>query len=65
MLREGKPVKADVTYMGIYSKAAKDSVEVGKDADFLVFDKDLFTTEKEGFSHNLPEDVYFAEKKVN
>jgi len=31
----------------------------------LVFDKDLLTAEKEGFSYNLPEDVYFAGKKVN
>lgn len=36
-----------------------------KNADFLVFDKDLLTAEHEGFSHNKPTDVYFAGKKVN
>ena len=43
----------------------KGSIEAGKDADFLVFDRDLFTAEKEGFSNNLPQDVYFGGKKVN
>ena len=38
---------------------------IGKDADFLVFEKDLLTAEKEGFSYNKPTDVYFAGKKVN
>jgi hypothetical protein len=37
---------------------------VGKDADFLVFDKDLLTAEHEGFSYNLPSEVYFGGKKV-
>ena len=46
-------------------EASKGSIEAGKDADFLVFDKDLLTAEKEGFSHNLPQDVYFGGKKVN
>ena len=43
----------------------KGSIEVGKDADFLVFDKDLLTAEKEGFSYNEPSEVYFAGRKVN
>ena len=43
----------------------KGSIEAGKDADFLVFDNDLRTAEHEGFSHNLPRDVYFCGKKVN
>ena len=43
----------------------KGSIETGKDADFLVFDKDLLTAEHEGFSYNLPEEVYFCGKKVN
>jgi predicted amidohydrolase YtcJ len=43
----------------------KGSIEAGKDADFLVFDNDLLTAEHEGFSHNLPRDVYFCGKKVN
>ncbi|MBO6095723.1 MAG: amidohydrolase family protein, partial [Bacteroidales bacterium] len=46
-------------------EAKKGSIEVGKDADFLVFDKDLLTAEKEGFSHNLPTDVFINGKKVN
>ena len=36
-----------------------------KDAEFLVFDNDLLTAEHEGFSHDLPKDVYFCGKKVN
>ena len=43
----------------------KGSIETGKDADFLVFDKDLLTAELEGFSYNKPTDVYFGGKKVN
>jgi predicted amidohydrolase YtcJ len=43
----------------------KGSIEVGKDADFLVFDKDLLTAEHEGFSYNMPQEVYFGGKKVN
>lgn len=49
--------------LGIEDK--KGSITVGKDADYLVFDKDLLTAEQEGFSHNKPTDVYFAGKKVN
>lgn len=36
-----------------------------KNADFLVFDKDLLTAEQEGFSYNLPQEVYFGGKKMN
>ena len=43
----------------------KGSITAGKDADYLVFDKDLLTAEKEGFSYNLPEEVYFAGRKMN
>ena len=46
-------------------EAAKGSITAGKDADFLVFDKDLLTAEKEGFSHNKPSEVYFSGKKMN
>ena len=49
--------------LGIEDK--KGSITVGKDADFLVFDKDLLTAEHEGFSYNKPQDVYFCGKKVN
>lgn len=40
------------------------AVEVGKDADFLVFDNDLLTAEHSGFSHNMPQKVYFCGKKM-
>ncbi|MCR5234435.1 MAG: amidohydrolase family protein [Lachnospiraceae bacterium] len=46
-------------------EAAKGSIEVGKDADFLVFDNDLLTAEHEGFSQNKPSEVYFSGRKVN
>ena len=46
-------------------EASKCSIAVGKDADFLVFDDDLLTAEHEGFSYNLPRDVYFSGKKMN
>ena len=49
--------------LGIEDK--KGSIEVGKDADFLVFDKDLLNAEHEGFSHNKPVEVYFEGKKMN
>ena len=46
-------------------EGAKGSIEAGKDADFLVFDRDLLTAEHEGFSHNEPAEVYFGGVKVN
>ncbi len=46
-------------------EAAKGSITPGKDADFLVFEKDLLAEPHEGFSHNLPEDVYYCGKKLN
>ena len=49
--------------LGIETK--KGSIEVGKDADFLVFDNDLLTAEQQGFSYNKPAEVYFAGNKVN
>ena len=45
-------------------EAAKGSITPGKDADFLVFDKDLLTAEHEGFSYNMPAEVYFEGKKI-
>ena len=48
--------------LGIEDK--KGSIEVGKDADYLVFDKDLLTAPQEGFSYNKPSEVYFGGKKV-
>jgi hypothetical protein len=49
--------------LGIEEK--KGSIAAGKDADFLVFDNDLLAAEHEGFSNNMPSDVYFSGKKVN
>ena len=46
-------------------EAHKGSIEAGKDADFLVFDKNLLTAEHEGFSFNKPAEVYFGGKKMN
>ena len=46
-------------------EASKGSIEPGKDADFLVFDKDLLTAEHTGFSFNAPEDVFIGGKKMN
>ena len=43
---------------------AKGSIEVGKDADFLVFENDLLTAEHEGFSCNRPTEVYFCGEKM-
>ena len=45
-------------------EGTKGSIEVGKDADFLVFDNDLLTAEPEGFSHNIPTEVYVGGRKV-
>ena len=46
-------------------EASKGSIEVGKDADFLIFDNDLLTAAHEGFSHNMPSEVYIGGKKMN
>jgi predicted amidohydrolase YtcJ len=45
-------------------EARKGSIEVGKDADFLVFDCDLMTAEHEGLSYIMPGEVYFGGKKM-
>ncbi|MBR4643961.1 MAG: amidohydrolase family protein, partial [Bacteroidaceae bacterium] len=46
-------------------ETSKGSIEVGKDADFLIFDNDLLTAEHEGFSYNMPSEVYINGKKKN
>ncbi len=56
-------VKDGAIQLGI--EASKGSIEVGKDADFLVFDNDLLAAEPEGFSHHKPSKVYFCGKKAN
>ena len=45
-------------------EASKGSIEVGKDADFLVFDNDLLTAEPAGLSYNKPSEVYIGGKKM-
>ena len=40
------------------------SITAGKNADFLVFDKDLLTAEQDGFSSNKPSEVYFCGRKM-
>ena len=49
--------------LGIENK--KGSIEAGKDADYLVFDTDLLTAEHDGFSNNLPAEVYYAGQKMH
>ncbi len=46
-------------------EASKGSIEAGKDADYLVFDKDLLKENPDGFSHNKPSEVFFGGKKTN
>ena len=45
-------------------EASKGSIEVGQDGDFLIFDNDLLTAAHEGFSHNMPSEVYIGGKKM-
>ena len=45
--------------------ATKGSIEVGKDADFLAFGHDLMAEGHEGFSQNMPRDVYFSGVRMN
>ena len=42
----------------------KGSIEAGKDADYLVFDEDLTSTDPHRLSHMEPKQVYFAGKQV-
>ncbi|WP_408070623.1 amidohydrolase [Butyrivibrio sp. JL13D10] len=43
---------------------SKGSIEVGKDADFLVFEDDLLAAEHEGFSNNSPCEMYICGEKI-
>ena len=43
----------------------KGSITVGKDADFLIFEKNLLTAEPEGLSNILPEEVFLQGVKMN
>ena len=49
--------------LGVEDK--KGSIEVGKDADYLVFENDLLNEEHDGFSNNKPTKVYFGGKSGN
>ncbi|MBQ9474809.1 MAG: amidohydrolase family protein, partial [Bacteroidales bacterium] len=46
-------------------EASKGSIEAGKDADFLVFERDLLTAWHEGFSYNSPAQVYIGGNRMN
>ena len=43
---------------------AKGSIEIGKDADYLVFGENLLTRDPEGLSQVLPEEFYLEGKRV-
>lgn len=43
----------------------KGSIEVGKDADFLIFDEDLTTRSAVGLSHVRPEEVWFSGQLIH
>ncbi len=45
--------------------SSKGSIEVGKDADYLVFNENLLDTPPEGLSFQMPDEVYFSGKKMN
>ena len=42
----------------------KGSIEVGKDADYLVFNEDLLTVDLDGFSNILPQEFYIKDRRV-
>jgi len=44
--------------------SAKGSIEVGKDADYLIFNENLRKVPPEGLSFNEPAEVYFGGKKM-
>ncbi len=43
----------------------KGSIEVGKDADFLIFDEDLLTRDPVGLSYVKPNEVWFSGKLMH
>ena len=43
----------------------KGSIEVGKDADYLVLKENLLTIPAEGMKNIVPEEVYFSGVKMN
>lgn len=43
----------------------KGSIEVGKDADYVVFNEDLFNYEPSKLSHLSPSEVWFEGEIVN
>ena len=45
--------------------SSKGSIEVGKDADYLIFNENLLAVPPEGFSFQKPAEIYFCGKKMN
>lgn len=45
--------------------SSKGSIEVGKDADYLIFNENLIDTPPEGLSFKKPSEIYFSGKKMN
>lgn len=45
--------------------SSKGSIEVGKDADYLVFTENLLDAPAEGLSFKKPAEIYFCGKKMN
>ena len=43
----------------------KGSIEAGKDADYIVFDEDLFNEDPSKFSHFSPREVWFAGEQIH
>ena len=65
ILRERRFTLHDHCLKQLGIEARRGSITPGKDADFLVFDNDLLTAEHEGFSNNLPKDVYACGRKIH
>ena len=43
----------------------KGSIDIGKDADYLIFDEDMLSVDPRGMSYILPKEVFFKGIKVN
>ena len=49
----------------LHLEKSKGSIEVGKDADYLVLEENLLTIPAEGMKNIVPEEVYFSGVKMN